>query len=56
MRPLVQVFLSLILFFGLLTACRIETTVTVDVLPDGSGEVEVLVTLDDEALKAVETS
>ena len=56
MRRLVPVFLSLIFLFGLLTACRIETTVTVDVLPDGSGEVEVLVTLDDEALQAVETS
>ena len=36
-----------------LTACQVDTTVTINVAPDGSGVVEVAVALDEEALQAV---
>ncbi len=36
-----------------LTACQVDTTVTINVTPDGSGVVEVAVALDEEALQAV---
>ena len=54
MKRLVPASLSLIILFGLLSACRVETTVVIDVEPDGSGEVAVIVTLDEKAVSAVE--
>ena len=56
MKRLVPASLSLIFLVGLLSACRVETTVVIDVEPDGSGEVEVVVALDEEAVTAAETA
>ena len=56
MKRLLPASLSLILLFVLLSACRVETTVVIDVEPDGSGEVAVIVALDEEAVAAVENT
>ena len=48
-----KIFLLLLSFAFLATACRVESMVAVNVQDDGSGSVEVLVELDDEASRQI---